>query len=258
MDDLWQVIAELGHDLHPDRIATIATRIKSLRSADEMDRVKTSFGPYIDQRLVDRLKEAWRDAAEVGPKEVAAGLLAASATSSISERRGSIELVWTGPSTGMVPIRHTEQVLREIIESAKKRLFLVSFVAYEVDSIIRALRDAVDRQVQVNVLLESSQEHGGRLDFDSVKAMRESLPSAYIHVWNTDAKKKGFGQLGGAVHAKCAVADGKFAFITSANLSVAAMERNMEIGVLVKGGTLPDQLECHLEALINAGIVELI
>ncbi|MFB5676434.1 DISARM system phospholipase D-like protein DrmC [Paenibacillus terreus] len=258
MDDLWQVIAELGNDLHPDRIAIIATRIKSLRSADEMDRVKTSFGPYIDQRLVDRLKKAWRDAAEVGPKEVAAGLLAASATSSISEHRGSIELVWTGPSTGMVPVRHTEQVLREIIESAKKRLFLVSFVAYEVDSIIRALRDAMDRQVQVNVLLESSQEYGGRLDFDSVKAMRESLPLAYIYVWNTDVKKKGYGQVGGAVHAKCLVADGKFAFITSANLSAAAMERNMELGVLVKWGTLPDQLECHLEALINTGIVELI
>ncbi|MCW5600026.1 hypothetical protein [Nitrosomonas sp.] len=33
----------------------------------------------------------------------------------------------------------------EVIEAAKGRLFLVSFVAYEVDSIIRALRGAIGR-----------------------------------------------------------------------------------------------------------------
>jgi len=60
----------------------------------------------------------------------------------------------------------------------------------------------------------------------------------------------------GAVHAKCAVSDGKLAFITSANLSTAAMERNMELGVLVRGGHLPDELHRHLNALVATETVE--
>lgn len=51
-------------------------------------------------------------------------------------------------------------------------------------------------------------------------------------------------------------ADGELAFITSANLTSAAMERNMELGVLVKGGELPFELQRHLEALISTKIIE--
>ena len=38
---------------------------------------------------------------------------------------------------------------------------------------------------------------------------------------------------------KVAVADGNTCFITSANLTGYAMERNMEAGVLISGGTFP-------------------
>ena len=160
-----------------------------------------------------------------------------------------------GPSTGQVPVRHTEQVLCEVIEAAKRRLFLVSFVAYEVDSIIRALRGTIGRQVQIDVLLESSDKHGGRVTYDSVNTMKSILPSIDVYVWSSDRKSLP-GQLSGAVHAKCAIADGELAFITSANLTSAAMERNMELGVLVKGGELPFELQRHLEALISTKIIE--
>lgn len=45
--------------------------------------------------------------------------------------------------------------------------------------------------------------------------------------------------------------DGGVAFVTSANLTQAAMEWNMELGVLSPGGKVPLQLERHLEALIT-------
>ncbi len=146
-------------------------------------------------------------------------------------------------------------MLCEVIEAAKKRLFIVSFVAYEVDSIIRALHGAIGRQVQIDVLLESSDKHGGRVTYDSVKAMKNILPSIGVYVWSSE-KKSLPGQFSGAVHAKCAVADGELAFITSANLTSAAMERNMELGVLVRGGALPFELHRHLEALISTKVIE--
>ena len=50
-------------------------------------------------------------------------------------------------------------------------------------------------------------------------------------------KRDGFA--GGKVHAKVAVADEAFCFISSANLTGHAMEKNMEAGVLIKGGATP-------------------
>ena len=40
-----------------------------------------------------------------------------------------------------------------------------------------------------------------------------------------------------SVHAKCAVAEGALAFVTRAKLTEAAMERNMVIGILIRGDT---------------------
>lgn len=96
------------------------------------------------------------------------------------------------------------------------------------------------------------------MTYDSVKSMKSILPSIDVYVWSSD-KKLLPGQLSGAIHAKCAVADGELAFITSANLASAAMERNMELelGILVKeGGELPFELHRHLEAFISTKAIE--
>jgi cardiolipin synthase len=256
VDELWRIVAELGLELHPDRIAAIASKIKSVDSVHDVIQVRESFGPNADRDWFQRLRDAWQQSPDTRPSELAAALRAAAATSLEVDQRCSVELVWTGPYTGMVPVRHTEQVLCEVIESAQRRLFLVSFVAYEIDSIIRALRGAVRRGVRIDVLLESSNEHGGRVNSDSVKAMKRSIPTASVYTWTTQSKQDGPNKPVGAVHAKCAVADGTIAFITSANLSQAAMERNMELGVLLRGGTVPDKLERHLGYLVTTGIVE--
>lgn len=257
MDELLAVIAELGLELHPDRISTVATKLETLISVDQFKLILSSFGPNADKELIGRLDQAWRNNKDTTPSYVASALRGASAAAILRENRGAIELVWTGPSTSQVPVRHTEQVLCDVIEEAKRRLFLVSFVAYGVESIIDALRRAIRRQVQIDILLESSDEHGGKVTYDSVKALKDILPSINAYVWSS-AKKSLSGQLPGAVHAKCVVADGELAFITSANLTSAAMERNMELGVLVKGGGLPNQLFHHFDALIYKKIIEIV
>lgn len=258
MDELWRIVAELGLELHPDRIAAVATKIESAGSIERFASVKPAFGPNADKSMIGRLDAAWRDAKGVTPKELAAALRGASATASMQEGCSAVEMVWTGPSSGMVPVRHTEQVLCEVVDSARNRLFIVSFVAYEVGSIVRALQEATRRGVRVGVLLESSTERGGKVTVDSVKTMKAAVPSADVYVWHTGTRNEGVGATIGSVHAKCAVADGKLAFITSANLSTAAMERNMELGVLVRGGHLPDELHRHLEALVATETVDLV
>ncbi|HUH39073.1 MAG TPA: phospholipase D-like domain-containing protein, partial [Spongiibacteraceae bacterium] len=60
---------------------------------------------------------------------------------------------------------------------------------------------------------------------------------------------------GGCVHAKVAVADDRLCFITSANLTSYAMEKNMEAGVLISGGEVPNLLGCHLKSLVEMKLI---
>lgn len=60
----------------------------------------------------------------------------------------------------------------------------------------------------------------------------------------------------GLMHAKAAVADSCVAFLTSANLTEAALERNMELGVLIRGGTLPIAIDHLLDSLTECGDIQ--
>ena len=162
------------------------------------------------------------------------------------------ELVWTGPSSELVATRKTEQALLQVINSAREKLFLTSFVAYDVESIVAALTNAADRGVALSMLLESSDRHGGGVSIDGIARMREALPLARVYFW----KEKGDEFGGGKVHAKVAVCDEELCFISSANLTGHAMEKNMEAGVLIRGGALPRTLHRHLEALVTVKIVQ--
>ena len=60
------------------------------------------------------------------------------------------------------------------------------------------------------------------------------------------------------MHAKCIVIDGREAFVTSANFTEAAQERNIELGLLVKSPPIAEQIENHFTALIqNKSLVRL-
>jgi cardiolipin synthase A/B len=252
--DIWRVVANIGIELHPDRINAIADKIAGLSSVNEFEKASMGFGPAPNKSMMNTLEKAWKKDPGVSSLELAAALRGASGTASIMEKREAVEMVWTGPFTGLVASRHTEQVLLEVIGSAKRRLFIVSFVAYNIDSVKKALNDAVGRNVKIDILLESSKAHGGKIDIDSIDDFKKAIPSANVYAWNSESKSS--DRWKGAVHAKCAVADGSLAFITSANLTKAAMEKNIELGVLVRGGNLPEKLEKHLQSLIQTEAIK--
>lgn len=255
MDDLWRVIGELAATMHPDRITSVADAISRLRSVDEFNRLGQSFGPHADQERIARLRAAW-SATRISPVEIAAAFRGAAQVAALLEGNGAVELVWTGPKTGLIPTRHTEQVILEVLDSARSDVFLVSYVFYKASSIVKALNTCVDRSVDVRILLESSTDHGGSLRGDAIGAMHDAVPGARIYLWDPAARNPDGDEVSASVHAKCVVADRNLAFVTSANLTSAALERNMELGVLIRGGTVPDRLRSHLDALVATKVIK--
>lgn len=254
MDDPWKAIAELTASLHPDRIASVADAVSHLESVDDFERARHAFGTNVEERLLQRLRSGWAGSPSIGASEIAAALKAAAAVAELAQGSGAIDLVWTGPKTGLIPTRRTEQVLLEVIESSKQDIFLVTYVFYKAESVPVALNAAVGRGVAVRILVESSVGRGGPEEGEAARMLADAIPGATIYVW----RPAGVGNTGappGSVHAKCAIADGRLAFVTSANLTSAALERNMELGLLIRGGPIPAQLRAHLEALATTEVI---
>ena len=54
------------------------------------------------------------------------------------------------------------------------------------------------------------------------------------------------------LHAKCIVVDRKDLFVSSANFTEAAQERNVEVGLLIHSTILAERVQMHFEALLDA------
>ena len=250
MDKLLEAVTAIVADTHPSKIDQLASDI---RKAGEKEKAMMLHGwatTLHSKELLADFFGSWRST-KIGVEEIVGILVGASYAYHKAKMEQSIELVWTGPSSELVATRKTEQALLEVIDSARQELFLTSFVAYKVESVIKALAEALERGACVSILLESSERHGGDLSVDSIKKMRESLAKATIYYW----EKKDGDFIGGKVHAKAVVADAKTCFISSANLTGHAMEKNMEAGVLIRGGNVPNQLHRHLKAMVTTGVV---
>lgn len=165
----------------------------------------------------------------------------------------SAKTVLTGPDTDVIPNRRTEQVVHELIDTANTSIWIISYVAYDVPEVLLALQQAVARRCAVKLLLELSKEAGGTLEFDDVRNVRQQLPGATILQW--PLAKRGVTTNGtpGILHTKCLVADARRLFVTSANLSSNAQEVNMELGLLIEGGTAPRDVHRHFERLEARG-----
>ena len=58
------------------------------------------------------------------------------------------------------------------------------------------------------------------------------------------------------LHAKCVLIDHEQAFVSSANFTEAAQQRNIEVGVLIRSRSFTTRLVEHFEALASAGLLK--
>ena len=253
MQNLLDAIGAVVFLVSPEKVEAIASRVRRTEAHKSAAELSSVVGTPVASSVVEQLVEAWR-ATAVKPDELASMLLAASHVFAKAAAEQSTELVWTGPTTPFVAARRTEQALLQVINAANQTLFITSFVAYDVSTIVKVLNAASDRGVVIYMLLELSQDHGGNLSFDAIGKMRMLVPSARLFAWRDKAAP--FAD--GSVHAKVAVADGTVCFITSANLTGYAMEKNMEAGVLITGGRIPRLLDDHLRSLVDTKVVSLV
>jgi phosphatidylserine/phosphatidylglycerophosphate/cardiolipin synthase-like enzyme len=203
---------------------------------------------------------AWRKEAVGVPAEAVALALRTAALSERTHREArTVELVWTGPDAGVHPFRRTEQAILQVLDSARERITLVSFAVSRIGNVKDALVRAAARGVRLTVVVETPDRLDGEAEYSTIRALGEEVTGcAALYFWPRHRRLQGDGGRTGSLHVKAAVADARWLFLSSANLTEYAFSLNMELGLLLTGGDLPAKVEQHFDGLIRLNILELV
>lgn len=255
-----QVIADharrVAADLPPALLETLAEAVERVGTARRDHGAVLAVLPQPHYRAVAAdLLRAWdAEAPAVGPEAVALALLTAGEAERVRREGESVEIVWTGPDVPVVPVRHTEQAILEVIDAARDRLVLVSYAVYRIPRVCEALLRAAGRGVALRIVVEASDQQGGSSVRGKLYALGADVARrAAIYYWPADQRPRDADQNQGVLHVKAAVADGTRLLLTSANLTENAFALNMELGLLVRGGPLPGRVETQFARLIDTG-----
>jgi RHS repeat-associated protein len=193
---------------------------------------------------------------QVTPQAAAMALLTAGQADSEWRKNQSVELVWTGPEAESVPFRRTEQVILQVLDSARQRITLVSYAVYRIPHVCESLIKAAGRSVKINVIIETPDELEGRNEYSTLQALGDEVAACTtLYYWPEQNREVSHGDHPGILHVKCIVADSRWLFLSSANLTEYAFTVNMELGVLITGGGLPGKVESHFDRLISLGVL---
>lgn len=255
--ELLDCIVEIGRQLSSSGAAELAQAVEKSGSVSKLKSRADSLATVPRQKLARELVDAWSSDGSVTASSISAALLAAQSASEQERSDETVDLVWTGPKSTQVPVAMNAEALNEIVDAAKEHLLLVSYATYQVPALVQRLASAVERGVIVDLVLEF---HGSDADaaqqWDPVAGLGSGLPDGVrIYEWPVDVREATENGKVGYLHVKCAVADSSVAFVSSANLTVYAMEMNMELGVVVRGGEVPTRIASHFAALIDDGVL---
>ncbi len=247
-------VADLPHDLAAGLADTLGKTALDTWAQRRSKAVAAVPQPALRQRI-DALLDAWQtQAPEATADSVALAIVSAAAAEAYQRRQQRVELVWTGPNAPSTPLRHTGQVLQQVIDTAQGDLLIVSFAVYNIGLVVQALVAAAGRGVRLRICLEAPEPGGQGLAYDTIAALGSEVGRlAQLYIWPLDKRPVGPSGKPASLHVKCAVADRHTLFVSSANLTEYAMALNMELGVLIKGGELPGRVSSTLRRLQQSG-----
>lgn len=174
------------------------------------------------------------------------------------------DLVWTGPEVQGLHARPTRAVFEELLGTAEHTLWICSYVVYDGEASFASLarRMTEKPELQVNLLLNVSRPYGDAAPAEEL--VRRFAERLWQHEWPQgtrrprvyyDPRALELGPERSVLHAKVVVADDDRLFVTSANLTEAAWDRNIELGVLLRDRALALAAAKNLRALIEQGLL---
>ena len=182
----------------------------------------------------------------------------------VTSRTPQPDLVWSGPEVPGLHARDTRRVYEELLSSAERSVWASTFAFWDGPKAFKVLAKRMDEipELRVVLLLNIQRTWGDTTAADHL--VRKFADRFWQADWPGSSRPRVFFdprslQLGGpagVLHAKAVVADDEAVFVTSANLTEAALDRNIEVGVLVRDRALALSVSSYFQVLIDRGLLK--
>lgn len=246
-----------------------AADLRGLAEALKSGRLAPPFTPLAVRRYcagaAEEAAEGLRDLAGRGAESAAMAFALEMLADERGRARGAggpVDLVWTGPESPEAPSRDTAVVVRELFLRAERSVLVAGYAVYQGREVFKALADRMEERpdLRVEMFLDIQRAHGDTtVAGDLVRRFAQRfktrewpgtrLPEVFYDPRSLEmdrAKKT-------SLHAKCVVIDAETAFVSSANFTEAAQQRNIEVGALIESPSFAARLAHHFHALAAAG-----
>ena len=173
------------------------------------------------------------------------------------------DLVWSGPEVAGLHARDTRRVYEELMGAAQRSLWASTFAFFDGPQAFAVLARRMEEgpALSVTLLLNIQRRRGDTTDpahlvrrfadrFWSADWPGAARPDVYYDTRSLDPAGPT-----SVLHAKAVVADDESLFVTSANLTEAALDRNIELGLLVRDRALALNVVGHFQGLIDRGLL---
>ena len=169
------------------------------------------------------------------------------------------DLVWSGPEVPGLHARDTRRVYEELLGSAERSIWVSTYVYFDGPRAFAVLAGRMDAmpELEVTLLLNVQRTRGDTTASD--RLVRRFADRFWTTDWPGGARPEVYYDPrsldvdgpAGVLHAKAVVADSEAVFMTSANLTDAAFDRNIELGVLIRDRALAVSVISHFRGLID-------
>jgi phosphatidylserine/phosphatidylglycerophosphate/cardiolipin synthase-like enzyme len=182
----------------------------------------------------------------------------------VAERTRKPDLVWSGPEVPGLHARDTRRVYEELLGSAEHSILASTYAFFDGPKAfeVLALRMETTPALRVTLLLNIQRKRGDTAASDQV--VRRFAERFWKTDWPGSSRPTVFydprsldpsGPIG-VLHAKAVVVDDEAVFITSANFTEAALDRNIELGVLIRDRALALTVAGYFRNLIDRDLLK--
>jgi phosphatidylserine/phosphatidylglycerophosphate/cardiolipin synthase-like enzyme len=171
-----------------------------------------------------------------------------------------IQLVWTSPDEEGPHVRDTSVVVRQLLSEARQSLWISTYSIFNGQEVFLPIEEAWSFRPELEVVLILN------IPPNEDAAVEKYAKAFWKYHWPWTRKPAVFYDPRGpekspatpaCQHAKCILVDGVTAFITSANFTESAHERNIELGVLFRDNPkVAQSIRSKFESLIRDGFLK--
>ncbi len=175
-----------------------------------------------------------------------------------------LDLVTTGPEIEGIANRDTSVVVRDLFANANQSVLVAGYAVYQGQKVFQSLADRMLTvpSLKVRLFLDIQRPHGDTsAASDIIRRFAEQfrttqwpserpLPQVFFDPRSLDYSS----QKRACLHAKAVVVDSRAVFISSANFTEAAQQRNIEVGILANSESLAHRLTEFFDKGLSEGI----